>query len=267
MSTIETIAISCIIYCNNPSFCNPVIVTCTPKSIDIPSNATSITIDRSMATFPVLLSFNTLKKLTGRNFYTSINNVRAGTIITLDLNNLNFERQDAEKLEILQAIDEYEIRYISITDYIDSYAEGCTVDSICEKETTRIRFLQNSTLLKEYIVNARAIAVSSKIVDRATFWAARNSARYNIPEIIQNKIDRIIVRKGFCDEHGDIKLYVKLIYTDNSSEYFIIDEQHDTAIIVKKPLQAYAVLSSTSTATTSIKTCYIADIILVPKPF
>jgi hypothetical protein len=207
------------------------------------------------------------KKIGNRNFYVSINNIDAGSSLTLDLNSLHFERQDAEKLETLQAIDEFEIRYISIEDYIDSYASGCTADTICERQTATIRIFRDSTLLKEYIVNVRAIIVSSKIVDRATYWPPENSNRYNIPEILRNKIDRIVIRKGFCDEYADIKLYIKLIYTDNSSEYFIIDEQHDTAIIVKKPLQAYAVLSSTSTATTGIRSCYIADIMLVPKPF
>ena len=267
MSTAETISISCIVYCDDPEFCGVVIVSCAPKAIDIPSNATSVVVDRSTATFPRVLSFNLFKKVGNRNFYVSVNNVDAQDSLTIDLNDLNFERQDAEKLEILQAIDEFERRYISIEDYINSYASGCSADSICERQTARIRFLQNSTLLKEYIVNVRAIILSSTIAKRSTHYPPQSSGRFTIPEIIQNKIDRLIARKGFCDERGDIKLYIKLIYTDNSYEYFIIDEQHDVAIAVKKPLQAYAVLASTSTATMGIKSCYIADIMLAPKPF
>jgi hypothetical protein len=267
MSTTETITISCLIYCNNPAFCGEVIVACAPRSIDIPSNATTITIDRSTATFPRFLSFNAFKRIGNRNFYILVDNVSRGASLTLSLNDLNFERQDAEKLEILQAIDEFEARFISISGYINSYASGCSADTICERETARIRFLQDSTLLKEYIVNVRAIIVSSRIVARATHWPPGNSRRFTIPEILRDKIDRIIVRKGFCDEYADIKLYIKLIYTDNSSEYFIIDEQHDTAITVRKPLSAYAILSSVSTATIGIRSCYIADIMLVPKPF
>jgi hypothetical protein len=267
MSTTETKTISCIAYCNNPAHCYAVVVSCTPITIDIPSDTTSIIIDRSSTAYPRSLSFNTFRRIGNRNFYTSINDVSIGSTATLNLNNLQFERQDIEKLEILQAITYFEARNISIFDYINSYASGCVADTICEKEAARLRLYSGETLQKEYLINTRAIILSTVVAHHATYFSTGTSVRYIIPAIISDKIDRIIIRKGFCNESGDIKLYIKLIYTDNSSEYYIIDEQHDTAIIVKKPLQSYALLSSLSTATGTAYTCYVADILLVPKPF